>query len=147
MSAELLFELCGKLVVPAWLLLVLLPKWKWTTNIVSYVWIPSLLALCYIYCLYAGGPSPEGGGFGSLQKVMILFQSPYIMLAGWIHYLAFDLFIGAWQVRDAQRRGVNHFLVIPCLVLTFLAGPVGLFLYFIVRFCKDKSLTTVELRV
>lgn len=146
MSAELLFDLCGKLVLPAWLLLVLLPKWKWTHNIVCHAWIPSLLGLCYIYCIYAGWPSPEGGGFGSLQQVMILFQSPYTVLAGWIHYLAFDLFIGAWEVRDAQRRGVNHFLVIPCLVLTFLAGPVGLLLYFIIRFCKDRSLTTVELQ-
>ena len=78
MSAELLFDLCGKLVLPAWLLLALLPKWKWTNKIVCHAWIPSLLALCYIYCLYAGWPSPEGGGFGSLKQVMILFQSPVI---------------------------------------------------------------------
>ena len=144
MSAELLFDLCGKLVLPAWLLLVVLPKGRWTEKIVFHVWIPSLLAICYIFCFYSAFPLPEGSGFGSLAQVMIFFQSPYAALAGWIHYLAFDLFIGAWEVRDSQRRGVNHLLLIPCLILTFLAGPVGLLLYFIIRFIKDRSLTTVE---
>ncbi|MFT5571600.1 MAG: hypothetical protein ACI9FR_000519 [Cryomorphaceae bacterium] len=144
MDAETLFTLCGRLVLPAWLLLIVAPKWAWTSKLISHAWIPALLAIAYIYCMIAAQPSPAGGGFGSLQEVMILFTSPYLALAGWIHYLAFDLFIGAWQVRDAQRRGVNHFAVIPCLILTFLAGPVGLLLYFIVRFVTARTLTTVE---
>lgn len=144
MDAELLFSLCGYLVMPAWLLLIVAPRWNWTQQLISHAWIPSLLAIAYIYCLATAQPTPAGGGFGSLAEVMILFTSPYAALAGWIHYLAFDLFIGAWEVRDAQRRGVNHFLVIPCLILTFLAGPVGLLLYFIVRLSAEKTLTTVE---
>ncbi len=144
MSAALLFDICNKFVLPAWLLLVLLPKWAWTEKLVFHAWIPALLASCYIFSFYSAHPLPEGSGFGSLEQVMIFFQSPYAALAGWIHYLAFDLFIGAWEVRDSQRRGVNHLLVVPCLILTLLAGPVGLLLYFIIRFLKDKSLTTVE---
>lgn len=144
MNAELLFDLCGKLVLPAWILLMFLPKWDWTQKLISHAWIPSLLALAYIFCFYSAYPFPEGSGFGSLEQVMIFFQSPYAALAGWIHYLAFDLFIGAWEVRDAQRHKINHLLVIPCLVFTFLAGPIGLFLYFIVKFFKTKSLSTVE---
>jgi hypothetical protein len=144
MNAELLFDLCGKLVLPAWLLLIVLPKWKWTEKIVFHAWIPSLLAIAYIYSFYSAQPLHEGSGFGSLAQVMIFFQSPYAALAGWIHYLAFDLFIGAWEIRDSRRRGINHLLVIPCLILTFLAGPVGLLLYFIIRFVKDRSLSTIE---
>jgi hypothetical protein len=75
---------------------------------------------------------------------MMLFQSPYVALAGWIHYLAFDLFLGAWQVRDANRRDINHLWLVPCLVLTFLAGPVGLLLYFCIRWWIAKTLITVE---
>ncbi len=145
MSADLMFDLFGKLVIPAWLLLVVLPYWKWTEKLVFHVWIPSLIAIGYIYCLYAAQPLPEGSGFGSLQAVMTFMQSPYAALAGWIHYLAFDLFVGAWEVRDARRRGIHHLAVVPCLVLTFLAGPVGLLLYFIFRFAKDRSLTTAEM--
>jgi ABA4-like protein len=55
------------------------------------------------------------------------------LLAGWTHYLAFDLFIGGWEVRDAQARGIPHLLVVPALVLTFLFGPAGLLLYLAIR--------------
>lgn len=144
MNADTLFTLCSTLVMPAWLLLILLPKWSWTDKLISHVWIPSLLGLAYIYCLAVAPESPEGAGFSSLEGVMILFSQPWVVLAGWIHYLAFDLFVGAWEVRDARRHGVNHFAVIPCLILTFLAGPVGLLLYFIVRFAATRTLTTVE---
>ena len=73
------------------------------------------------------------GGFGSLADVSLLFSEPALLLAGWVHYLAFDLFIGAWEVRDAQKHGVPHLLVVPCLILTFMLGPIGLLLYFAIR--------------
>ena len=59
---------------------------------------------------------------------------------GWVHYLAFDLFVGSWQVRDAQERGIPHLAVVPSLILTFLFGPVGLLLYFIIRLAKTRTL-------
>jgi hypothetical protein len=73
------------------------------------------------------------GGFGSLAEVMKLFANQWATLAGWIHYLAFDLFVGGWEVRDAQARGISHWFVIPCLVLTFLLGPIGFLLYCVLR--------------
>jgi hypothetical protein len=69
------------------------------------------------------------------------------MLAGWVHYLAFDLFIGAWQVRDAQRRGIKHLWVVPCLLTTLVFGPAGLLLYFIMRYSLTRTLTTDESKV
>ena len=60
---------------------------------------------------------------------MTFFSVEQTMLAGWVHYLVFDLFVGAWEVRDARRVGVHHLLVVPCLALTFMAGPIGLLLY------------------
>jgi hypothetical protein len=144
MDAELIFTLCSRLVLPAWLLLVFVPRWPWTSRLVFQAWIPLLFAIAYIYCFYAAQPLPEGAGFSSLAAVMIFFQSPYAAVAGWIHYLAFDLFIGAWQVRDAARREINHLWVVPCLVLTFTAGPVGLLLYFCIRLFTNKTLTAVE---
>ena len=144
MTPEQVFDICGKLVLPAWLLLIVLPKWEWTRKLVFHAWIPMLLGIAYVYCFYHAWPFPEGGGFGSLQEVMIAFTSPWLVMAGWIHYLAFDLFIGAWEVRDAQRRGINHCLVIPCVIFTFLAGPAGLLLYFIIRGIASRTLTAVE---
>lgn len=132
MSPEQIFSLCGMLAMAGWLLLVFLPRWRWGVRLVCPVVIPLLLALIYLW-LVATTFGRTQGGFGSLAEVSLLFQNPRALLAGWIHYLAFDLFVGSWEVRDARRNGIHHLLVVPCLVLTFLFGPVGLLLYFALR--------------
>lgn len=147
MNADLAFKLCNLFVLPAWLLLAFAPKWTFTRRLVFSAWIPGLLAMAYITAFFLSQPSPEGGSFNTLEGVMILFQSPYSVLMGWIHYLAFDLFVGAWEVRDAERRGINHWLIVPCLFFTLMLGPVGLLMYFILRGVLRKTLTTEELAV
>ena len=139
MSPEQLFSLCGALVLPGWLLLVFLPRRRWTARVVCPVVLPVLLALLYLWLVATTfGRTP--GGFGSLADVSLIFRNPWVLLAGWIHYLAFDLFVGSWEVRDAQRVGMHHLLVVPCLVLTFLFGPIGLLLYFILRAALRRRL-------
>ncbi len=73
------------------------------------------------------------GGFSSLHGVAELFSNPWLLLAGWVHYLAFDLFVGTWEVRDSLERGVPRLLVVPCLLLTFMLGPVGFLTYHVTR--------------
>jgi hypothetical protein len=138
-SPEQLFSLCGALVMPGWLLLVFLPRWRWTARLVCPVVIPLLLALVYLWLVATTfGQTP--GDFGSLAGVARLFQNPRALLAGWIHYLAFDLFVGSWEVRDARRAGIHHLLVVPCLLLTFVFGPAGLLLYFALRAALRRRL-------
>jgi hypothetical protein len=141
---EVLFTVVNRAVLPAWLMLIVAPHWQWTRKLIFHAWIPSLIALCYIYAFISNAGFPEGGNFNSIEGVMVLFQQPYLVLAGWVHYLAFDLFIGAWQVRDAQRRGIKHLWITPCLAMTLIFGPVGLLLYFIVRYVLTRTLTTDE---
>jgi hypothetical protein len=143
MSPETLFSICSTLVLPGWLLLVFAPRWKWSARIVAGAIIPLLLALVYLYLVVKHFGDP-GGGFGSLAEVSKLFQNPYKLLAGWVHYLAFDLFIGSWEVRDARRLGIHHLLVVPCLALTFLLGPIGLLLYFALRLIWKRRLIVNE---
>jgi len=131
MTAEQLFSILNSMAVAAWLPLVFLPRVRWSTTVVPMV-MPVLLAIIYLALLIVTLPWSEGG-FSSLAGVRALFDNPWALLAGWTHYLAFDLFIGGWEVRDAQRRGIPHLLVIPALVLTFLFGPVGLLLYLAIR--------------
>jgi hypothetical protein len=121
-----------------WLLLIFAPRWRWTKRLATFG-VPLLLATTYAALLLHGG-RVEGGGYGSLTQVAQLFTSRDLLLAGWIHYLAFDLFTGAWQTRDALRLGLSQWLVAPCLVLTFLFGPVGLALYLLLRFALRKEL-------
>ncbi len=97
--------------------------------------VPALLALAYILLLAGawGADDAAGGGFGSIAEVRALFANDAALAAGWLHYLAFDLFVGAWIVRDGLEVRVPRLLLIPCLALTFLFGPSGLLLYLVLR--------------
>jgi hypothetical protein len=131
LSASELFTIVNLAVLPGWLLLAALPAWKWTRVLCAYA-IPGALSLLYLAVMITD-VDMKTGGFGSIEQVGRMFQNEWLLLAGWVHYLAFDLFIGSWEVRDAQRLEVPHAFVLPCLALTFIAGPVGLLAYFIVR--------------
>jgi hypothetical protein len=131
MTAEQLFSILNLMAIVAWLPLVFLPRVRWTSTLLPVV-MPSVLAVVYVVLVSATLARSEGG-FSSLAGVRVLFDDPWALLAGWTHYLAFDLFIGGWEVRDAQRRGIPHLRIVPALVLTFLFGPAGLLLYLAIR--------------
>jgi hypothetical protein len=63
-----------------------------------------------------------------------------VLLAGWVHYLFFDLFVGSFEVRDAQRHAISHVILLPCLLFTFMLGPIGFLLYLVVRAVKTRRL-------
>ena len=90
-------------------------------------------AVLLLRALAFGPGPPSGAGFATLDGVAALFSQRGALLAGWIHYLAFDLFVGSWEVEDAARHGLGHWLILPCLFLTLMAGPVGLLLYMALR--------------
>lgn len=129
---ELIFILANNLALIGWLLLIFAPRWGWTTRLVHAGLIPAVLAAIYTVLIVTTFGQAEGG-FGSLGDVMKLFRYEWAVLTGWIHYLAFDLFIGAWELRDAQRAGIVHWKVVPCLIMTFLLGPIGLLAYLLLR--------------
>lgn len=137
MTPEQVFSLCSKLVLPGWLLLLILPRWKHTEHIITGV-IVTVLAVFYCYFIFTNLHPSDFKNFNSLAGVMALFAKDEAVLAGWIHYLAFDLMTGLFIVKNAQKHGVNHWLLIPCLVLTFMLGPCGLLLYFIIRMAVTK---------
>jgi hypothetical protein len=131
MTAEQLFSILNLIAMAGWLPLIFAPRHRWATTVVPFG-VVVLLATVYVVLVATSLPGVEGG-FSSLAGVRALFENPWALLAGWTHYLAFDLFIGSWEVRDARRRGVPHLFVVPALVLTFLLGPGGLLLYLVVR--------------
>jgi hypothetical protein len=133
MSADELFQYANPVALLGWLVLLASPLAPRAAQAISAAAIPLLLALAYsglILAFWWEAP----GGFGSLPEVQALFTHPQIALAGWLHYLAFDLFLGAWEVRTARAEGIPHWAVIPCLILTFLFGPAGLLAFAILRF-------------
>ena len=139
MTPEQIFSIVNLVATVAWIMLVLLPRQQWVTGVVTSLIVPMLFAFIYVGIVVTTfGRTP--GGFSTLGAVATLFSSPWALLAGWIHYLAFDLLIGTWEVRDARERGVPHLLVVPCLILTFLFGPAGWLLYTIVRSTRSRQM-------
>lgn len=138
MNAETVFSIANLVALVGWLLLIFAPRWKWTQKIVVSGAVSLLLSVAYLILIVLFFGKAEGG-FGSLANVMKLFTNPYAALAGWIHYLAFDLFVGIWEVKDAQAKNISHWFVLPCLFLTFMLGPIGFLLYSILRFFLAKE--------
>ena len=142
MNYETLYSLINLSVLPAWLLLAILPRANITQALVHSGLYPLGLGVFYIVVMVMNlgfGMGAEGGSFNSAAGVSQLFSHPLGILVGWSHYLVFDLFVGAWQARDARRRGVPHLALVPCLFFTLMLGPVGLLLYLIVRKLTGKG--------
>jgi len=137
MSLETLFQIAQPLALAGWALLLFAPLIpKFADRVAGYA-IPIALTIVYAITLLFHMPDSEGG-FTSLHEVMELFTVPGIAMAGWLHYLALDLFIGGWEVRSARREGISHWWVLPCLALTLLAGPMGLLLFLALRFGRRR---------
>ena len=130
------FSLAGLLAIAGWLALLValfVPAARPLAWPAAQLLIPTLLAIAYGLLLVAGRGAFESGGFGSIDEVRLLFADDRALAAGWLHYLAFDLFVGAWISRDGTGRGIPALLLLPCLPLTFLFGPIGLLLYLTIR--------------
>lgn len=136
MTPEAVFKICNTAALLGWILLAALPRHRLVPSLITGALLPLLLAAVYGAVLAAGLLGllgQRGGGFGSLAEVALLFSNRWALLAGWVHYLAFDLFVGSWAVRDAQQSGVPRLVLLPVLFATFMLGPVGLLLYFAAR--------------
>ena len=133
---ETVFSITGTVAMVAWVALIaarfIAPLRRWIDPAVGYL-VPALLSVAYAVLLAAFWGRSEGGGFSSLAAVAALFSTPEVLLAGWIHYLAFDLFVGGWIARTGSEAKINPFILTPILVATFMVGPVGYLLYALLR--------------
>lgn len=129
------FALANNFGLLAWAALLLS---LFAARIRAFVWpatqfaVPLAWALLYVILLAQGLPVAEGG-FDSIEGVRGLFANDSALTAGWLHYLAFDLFVGTWIARDSVDRRVPGLLVAPCLALTLMFGPAGLLAYVLLR--------------
>ena len=140
MTPDILFQFTGPLAMLGWLCLFLSPLFPRAAQAIAGLLIPALFSIGYTALILVNWTTAPGG-FGSLADVMALFTSPPMALAGWVHYLAFDLLIGAWITRTAPRENIPHLLILPCLALTFLFGPAGFLAFTALRtaYSKRKS--------
>ena len=142
MSHDTLYTILNLSVVPAWVLLILAPGWIWTQRLVHSALIPLILAAIYLTFLTLGigfGHAHPDAGMSSLGAVQALFSHPVGLLTGWVHFLVFDLFVGAWIVRDARRIGLSRWIMTQTLLFTFMFGPLGLLIHLLARKFSGKA--------
>lgn len=132
MTAGQIFSVANAVSVLCWILLAILPDRRWVTRTVTGTAVPALFAVTYVAIVVAVLPGANGS-FSTLAGVIELFANPWLVLAGWLHYLAFDLLIGTWEARDSVEHGVPRWALVPCLFLTLMFGPAGWLAYRIVR--------------
>jgi hypothetical protein len=130
------YDVAGKLVMLGWLGLIVslfVERVRPAMQLATRLIIPALLAIAYGLLIRTGFAEAPDGGFGSIIEIRALFASDSALVAGWLHYLAFDLFVGGWIVADGLKRGIPRLLILPCLPLTLLFGPLGLLLFIPLR--------------
>jgi len=142
MTAEQLFSVCGLLALAGWIMLIVIP-WNARAMTIAGTAIPGALSCIYLI-LFALHVADARGGFSTLAAVAELFSNPWLLLAGWVHYLAFDLFVGAWETRDALGRGISRWILAPCLLLTFLFGPIGWLAYHVARNARHRAESALD---
>ncbi|WP_111682588.1 ABA4-like family protein [Winogradskyella tangerina] len=139
MSVSEVFSIVNVIALPMWVLMIFLPKWKGTRFLIDYKIIPLVLSLFYAF--YIGNSMLSGPpmDFGSLESVMHLFTFENAVLAGWVHYLAFDLLVGMWMLDQNKSLNIHPILMAPCLIGTFMLGPIGFILFMIIRSFKLRT--------
>ena len=131
-TLETVFGVCMLTAAIGWFILAAAPfspkRFIRTARVICVI-----LATAYFVQLFTVTEPVRGGSFSTLAGVTALFSVPGNVMLGWTHYLAFDLFVGSWEVEDAGRIGIPHWAVLISLLLTFILGPVGLLTYASIR--------------
>lgn len=133
-SPEAVFSAASSLAMLGWAALALSParaRWAGAARLFAGRVVPVVLAVAYVVLFARNGMAD--GGYGSLAEVRRLFAVPELLAAGWLHYLAFDLFVGAWIAERGAALGLPHLVLLPLLLLTFLFGPAGLLAFVVLR--------------
>lgn len=127
-----IFRIGNMAALGGWIFLVLAPRrWRLAFWVPKFL-ITGLLSAAYATLIATSFGKTEGG-FGSLEQVKQLFANDHVLAAGWLHYLAFDLFVGCWIARQADAAGIHRLLQLPFLFLTFMFGPIGFLLFILTR--------------
>ena len=139
MTATEVFSIANMIAMPMWVLMLFFSKWKVTRFLIDFKVIP--LALAFMYAIYIFQAIQTSGmmDFGSLTSVITLFTEENAVLAGWIHYLAFDLIVGMLVLDQNKELKINQLVMAPCLFLTFMLGPIGFLLFMIIKTIKKKQ--------
>ena len=132
------FSLVNMTAMVMWVFMIFLPKWKVTRFLIDYKVIPIILSVIYLVYIIQSMLIDGIMDFGSLSSVMELFTEENAVLAGWVHYLAFDLLVGMWMLDKNRTLDIHQLVMAPCLFLTFMFGPLGFLIFMTVKTLRNK---------
>lgn len=139
MTASFVFSLANPIALAGWIILIfgiIRNRPFWRDTVAGLAWPLGLSALYTLLIIFFFFKAQ--GGFDTLENVQLLFTAPWAALAGWIHYLAFDLFVGAWIARRVMEEAMPRLLLVVLLPLTFMFGPAGLLAFAACRLAFSK---------
>ena len=128
----MIFTICNTVAIAGWLVLLFIPFWYESDKYIVGIVI-ALFCIVYAWLMFSSFPLSNIPTFTTLDGVRFLFQQDEMIVAGWVHYLAFDLLAGIFIRRNSIKHGISAWIIFPILLITFAIGPVGLLLYLIVR--------------
>ena len=135
-------------VIPFWLLLLFSPISSFTRFLVHSIIIPLMLGIAYIfiaYQIYLGDNLLDGFGlYLGLENLYAVFSDEKFLLIFWLHFLSISLFTGAWIARDSTRYSIPRSLTSLSLITTYFTGPLGIFLYWVIRIFFAKKISLNE---
>tara|TARA_B100001057_G_scaffold72293_1_gene66544 strand:+ start:1146 stop:1619 length:474 start_codon:yes stop_codon:yes gene_type:complete len=148
-NIEILYFWVNLGVLPFWVIIIFFPQSQLCKYVATSIFPIFLLSSGYIFILYKAylGSFDFYNNFSlylGLSNISELFREEYYLLIFWTHFVAINLFVGGWMVKDAQRLFVNKILLAFPLIFTYLVGPIGIFLYWIIRIFYSKSLNLYE---
>jgi hypothetical protein len=139
---ETLFSLSSLLVMPFWFMMIFLPAWKWTKRVIASPWIIALAAALYAVLVLPGVlqilPAVMNPNLAGIQS---LLGTPTGAIIAWVHFLAFDLFVGRWVYLDSRERNLSPLIVSPIMFFVLMLGPLGFLVYLFVRLMRQIQAT------
>jgi len=139
-----LFSLSSLVVMPFWFLMIFLPKWRYTSRILSSVWVAAGAALIYVILVIPQIPTVLPAVLNpNLEGIMSLLSTASGTTIAWVHFLAFDLFVGRWIYLDARARDLHPLITSPILFFTLMLGPLGFLAYLISKLFQKQTNQTL----
>ena len=148
-TVEMIYLWLNLGILPFWLVLIIFPQSQISKVFITSVFPIFILSLVYIYLLYTIYLS----GYDLLQnfklylglgQLSILFENQSFLILFWIHFLTINLFCGGWIVKDSQMFNMNKILVSLPLIITYLIGPVGITIYWVIRIFYAKRISLYD---
>ena len=148
-TIEMLYYWVNLGVLPFWLILIFFPQSHLCRFFVTSIFPIFILSTAYIFFFYFSYLNSYDfidnfSLYLGLENLSNLFSNNSYLIIFWIHFIAINLFTGGWIVKDAQKLSINKILIIIPLIVTYLIGPVGLFVYWLIRIFHAKSINLYD---